>query len=81
MLAFTNSGRIFRGGVQVRESATHFSRPSPTPLPSRIGLIPRSSASKVPLEYRGQNRRGRLGGRNINHVRGRQGLQQTFGNT
>ena len=30
MLAFPQSERILRGGVQVRESATYFSRPTPT---------------------------------------------------
>jgi hypothetical protein len=31
MLAFLKAARIFRGGVQVRRSATYISRPTPAP--------------------------------------------------
>jgi hypothetical protein len=40
MLAFPQSERIFRWGVRVGESATYFSRPTPTTMPFANGAMP-----------------------------------------
>jgi hypothetical protein len=40
MLASANRRRIFRGGVQVGESATYFSRPTPAALRFANGAAP-----------------------------------------